>query len=155
MLEKHGLEVHQATISRDIQELGYELVLEGLFKSISPRVRQFSIKHAYMITINCEPGTEGAVAGLIYNLWGANIRGVFPGLGCVLILTNNQKNARVIEKPLRRYSQGHSNYITLDQEHEDPVEPVPLTLSRLSASLGQTIPIPWLPLPPGLRFCCS
>lgn len=133
-LKEHGLGTVQSTISRDIDALDFErmngkyqkkedvaarerrLLLEGLFRSRSPRVRL--LKNVYMVSVNCHLGMEGAVAGLLYDLWGANVTGVFPGLGCVMVMTNNIKNARVLEKTLRGYSRGQSKYVLLEGEGE-------------------------------------
>ena len=134
MLKKHNLATSQSTISKDLDFLRFDLIdgnyqkredditkvkrelIELIFKSRSPKVRQQSNIHS--VTVQCDLGMEGAVAGLLYDHFTRDITGIFPGLGCVLMLFSNEKVSKQIANTLQAYSQGKSKYVILASDEE-------------------------------------
>jgi transcriptional regulator of arginine metabolism len=120
-LRNHGFETTQATVSRDLQEMGFVKVRVGpgqyryeLLEKASKDVvwerlqllfRNFvtDIKSAKnLILIKTTPGNANGVASLIDGLSRPEILGTVAGDDTILAVIDTDKNRRKVEMALRR-----------------------------------------------------
>lgn len=116
-LKKYNIETTQATISRDLQELGvvkarikpkvfkYELaekVPQGLiWEKLKVLFEYFVIDFKStnnLILIKTSPGNASGVAELVDRLERKEILGTIAGDNTILVVTNTNKNRKAIEK---------------------------------------------------------
>ncbi len=113
LLRGEGIYTNQTTVHRDLKELNIKrddvfycvtepeeiklqknalsLMLNNYAKRIS-KVR----KTTYSIAIKVNKGHEYSIAEIIMNIFGKKITGVIPGMGLVLILSNNKTNINIV-----------------------------------------------------------
>ncbi|RKY76584.1 arginine repressor [candidate division KSB1 bacterium] len=115
-LKKEGIDTTQATISRDLQEMGYVKIRlgPGIYRyELLNRSSQSNIKarlstmfHDFVteikssdniIVVKTVPGNAGGVASLIDNLENPKILGTVAGDDTIIIVVNNKKNRAEIE----------------------------------------------------------
>ena len=119
-LDKQNVIASQATVARDLKELGYkkiggryvkhkekvkseqETILRSLISHDSPRIIGSSIE-VFQIILSTKRGMEQSISELISQVYSENIVGTFVGNGCVMIITTSKKNADAIEKSLKSY----------------------------------------------------
>ncbi len=121
-LKKHGIDTTQATISRDLQEMGffkvrikpgeykYELLERASEGMIWDRLRLLfhnfvtdvkSTKN--LILIKTTPGNAQGIASLIDGVTRSEILGTVAGDDTILVVIDTNKNRERIEKELRRF----------------------------------------------------
>ena len=121
-LKKHGIDTTQATISRDLQEMGffkvrikpgeykYELLerasegmiwdrLKLLFHNFVTDVK--STKN--LILIKTTPGNAQGIASLLDGVTRSEILGTVAGDDTILVVIDTDKNRERIEKELRQF----------------------------------------------------
>ncbi len=121
-LKKHGIDTTQATISRDLQEMGffkvrigpgeykYELLERASEGMIWDRLRLLfhnfvtdvkSTKN--LILIKTTPGNAQGIASLIDSVTRSEILGTVAGDDTILVVIDTDKNRERIEKELRQF----------------------------------------------------
>ncbi len=116
-LKKHGIVTTQATISRDLQELGFVKVrvapglyryktvekvsknlvynrLRILFKNFVTGIKSTN----NLILIKTSPGNANSIASLIDGLDHKEILGTIAGDDTILLVVDTDKNRKVVEK---------------------------------------------------------
>jgi len=120
-LKKHGIDTTQATISRDLQEMGffkvrikpgeykYELLERASEGMIWDRLRVLfhnfvtDVKGTKnLILIKTTPGNAQGVASLIDGVTRSEILGTVAGDDTILVVIDTDKNRERIEKELRQ-----------------------------------------------------
>lgn len=120
-LKKHGIDTTQATISRDLQEMGffkvrikpgeykYELLERASEGMIWDRLRL--LFHNFvtdvrgtknLILIKTTPGNAQGIASLIDGVTKSEILGTVAGDDTILVVIDTDKNRERIEKELRQ-----------------------------------------------------
>ena len=121
-LKKHGIDTTQATISRDLQEMGffkvrikpgkykYELLERASEGMIWDRLRVLfhnfvtDVKGTKnLILIKTTPGNAQGIASLIDGVTRSEILGTVAGDDTILVVIDTDKNRERIEKELRRF----------------------------------------------------
>ncbi len=121
-LKKHGIDTTQATISRDLQEMGffkvrigpgeykYELLERASEGMIWDRLRL--LFHNFVtdvkstknfILIKTTPGNAQGIASLIDDVTRSEILGTVAGDDTILVVIDTDKNRERIEKELRQF----------------------------------------------------
>ncbi len=121
-LKKHGIDTTQATISRDLQEMGffkvrimpgeykYELLEKPSEGMIWDRLRL--LFHNFVTAVKCTknlilikttPGNAQGIASLIDGVTRSEILGTVAGDDTILVVIDTNKNRERIEKELRRF----------------------------------------------------
>jgi transcriptional regulator of arginine metabolism len=120
-LKKHGIDTTQATISRDLQEMGffkvrikpgeykYELLERASEGMIWDRLRLLfhnfvtDVKGTKnLILIKTTPGNAQGIASLIDGVTRSEILGTVAGDDTILVVIDTDKNRERIEKELRQ-----------------------------------------------------
>ena len=120
-LKKHGIDTTQATISRDLQEMGffkvrikpgeykYELLEKASERMIWDRLRLLfhnfvtDVKGTKnLILIKTTPGNAQGIASLIDGVTRSEILGTVAGDDTILVVIDTDKNRERIEKKLRQ-----------------------------------------------------
>jgi Arginine repressor len=119
-LENLDLFASQATVARDLKDLGYrkvngkytktkekleseqESMLRNLIAYDEPRIINSSTE-IFQVILSTKRGMEESIANLISNIYEGNIIGTFTGNRCIMILTTKKKNADMIYKTLKSY----------------------------------------------------
>ena len=120
-LKKHGIDTTQATISRDLQEMGffkvrikpgeykYELLERASEGMIWDRLRLLfhnfvtDVKGTKnLILIKTTPGNAQGIASLIDGVTKSEILGTVAGDDTILVVIDTDKNRERIEKELRQ-----------------------------------------------------
>ena len=131
-LEQRGVIVSRPVVGRDLKVMGWEHI-DGIYRIKEDKViaqkretlRQFvqseipliSLhRNIHMITVKCKPGMEQPFATMIFGMYAHIMTGIFPGIGCVLILLVRESNARKIIKELRSYRDGKTKRTVVEQE---------------------------------------
>jgi len=115
-LKEDGIDTTQATISRDLQEMGYVKIRLGpgnyryellnRSKKSNIQARLASMFHDFVteikssgniIVVKTVPGNAGGVASLIDNLENPKILGTVAGDDTIIIVVDNNKNRAKIE----------------------------------------------------------
>lgn len=121
-LKKHGIDTTQATISRDLQEMGffkvrikpgeykYELLERASEGMIWDRLRLLfhnfvtDVKGTKnLILIKTTPGNAQGIASLIDGVTRSEILGTVAGDDTILVVIDTDKNRERIEKELRQF----------------------------------------------------
>lgn len=121
-LKKHGIDTTQATISRDLQEMGffkvrikpgeykYELLERASEGMIWDRLRVLfhnfvtDVKGTKnLILIKTTPGNAQGIASLIDGVTRSEILGTVAGDDTILVVIDTDKNRERIEKELRQF----------------------------------------------------
>ena len=121
-LKKHGIDTTQATISRDLQEMGffkvrikpgeykYELLERASEGMIWDRLRLLfhnfvtDVKGTKnLILIKTTPGNAQGIASLIDGVTKSEILGTVAGDDTILVVIDTDKNRERIEKELRQF----------------------------------------------------
>ncbi len=121
-LKKHGIDTTQATISRDLQEMGffkvrikpgeykYELLERASEGMIWDRLRLLfhnfvtDVKGTKnLILIKTTPGNAQGIASLIDSVTRSEILGTVAGDDTILVVIDTDKNRERIEKELRQF----------------------------------------------------
>lgn len=120
-LQRRGVETRQATVSRDLQEMGfikvrqetgvyrYELFekpsesliwekLKVLFENFVSDIRSTN----NLILIRTSPGNANGVASLIDGLQRHEILGTLAGDDTILVVIDTEENRQVLEQEFRR-----------------------------------------------------
>ncbi len=116
-LKKHGIATTQATISRDLQEMGFVKIRIGpglykyktvekasrsliydrlriLFKNFVTEVKSTN----NLILIKTSPGNANSIASLIDGLEHKEILGTIAGDDTILLVVDTDKNRKIVEK---------------------------------------------------------
>lgn len=124
-LRDQGLETTQATVSRDLQEMGYVKVRIGpgvykyeLLEKSSDGVLRNRLKVLFenfvtdirstnnLILIKTSPGNANGVASLIDGLQNEDILGTIAGDDTILVVVENDKIRKRIERDFRTLLEG-------------------------------------------------
>lgn len=121
LLQKHSVDATQATISRDIKELGiikvpgkdgsvhYALQSEQAKKAISPISELFSdsvinlTRVQFMLIINTTLGSANVVAAEIDNLEMPEVVGSLAGTDTIVLISSSDENAQKVYDILSDY----------------------------------------------------
>lgn len=112
-----GIDTSQATISRDLKELGYSRIPigDGTYRLVKVEGRDEHIKIFFklgleeimqvgnFIVIKTRPGNAQAVAGAIDRTYVEGILGTVAGDDTIFAITRNESIARRVAKNLKRY----------------------------------------------------
>jgi transcriptional regulator of arginine metabolism len=120
-LERSGCRVTQATISRDIRELGIQKVRDPLGQpryalpqgtargdprealiSVLSQFGRRSVSAQNLVIVRCELGTAPAVARALDRLEDSRVLGTLAGDDTCLVVARGPREARVIARELRR-----------------------------------------------------
>jgi transcriptional regulator of arginine metabolism len=116
MLQKHGLSVTQATLSRDLRELGVVRVPspDGLRYTLNPEAEEQRLKpyisyeieqieaNEYLVVIKTLPGRAAGVAELIDSLHHRDILGTIAGDNTIFVTPRSAAKIRGVLQMLQR-----------------------------------------------------
>jgi len=119
-LKKQGIDATQATISRDIQEMGFVKIRVGpgvyryeLLETVSGELVMTRLRILFqnfvmgvrgtdnLVLIKTSPGTANGVASLIDSLDRAEILGTIAGDDTILVVVDGKNHRQAIEKEFR------------------------------------------------------
>lgn len=104
-LSDHGFDVTQATISRDIAELGLEKDSKGVYvlpedhrlRSIAESVVRETRRAGNQVLILCDPGTAGSVAAALDASQAQGVLGCIAGDDTILVICADDKQGEVFQ----------------------------------------------------------
>lgn len=117
-LEQEGIGCVQATISKDLKEMGYKKVngqwhkddsaVKNETKEILRRLLAYDVPimrntETFSLFLKTRTRNEDAICDLIYEVYKDDILGAFAGNGCVMVVCGNKNRMIKITKELLPY----------------------------------------------------
>lgn len=105
-LKAHGFEVTQATVSRDIAEMGLEKDGSGVYvlpedhrlRSIVSSVVKEARRAMNQVVVLCDPGTASSVAAALDAAQEQGVLGSIAGDDTILVICADEKSARQFQQ---------------------------------------------------------